>query len=142
MHRQMGRSHLDSLAVCAGRGAEVHSDVGLGSGAIHITGLIRRLFVRLATLVPQQFDRQVFEVFVQHRLEYPPTFDTLYYDRRSAWPRLPRKRPRYSGRNLPHKTCRTKKTKLSYAIPQQSILKFYHDAPLKANFQHCPGRSL
>ena len=36
---------------CTGRAVEDHSDVGLDSGSVHITGLVKRLDVRLATLV-------------------------------------------------------------------------------------------
>ena len=44
----MGRSHLDSLAGSTGRADEADAVVGLGSGAIHITGLVEDSFVRLA----------------------------------------------------------------------------------------------
>ena len=35
---------------CTGRADEDHSDVGLDSGSIHITGLVKHLVMRLATL--------------------------------------------------------------------------------------------
>ena len=38
---------VSSLAVLK-RAAELHSSVGLGSGAVYITGLIKQYFVRLA----------------------------------------------------------------------------------------------
>ena len=46
MHRQMGRSHLDSFAGSTGRADEDDSIVGVGSGIIHITGLVKHSFVR------------------------------------------------------------------------------------------------
>ena len=42
----MGRSHLDSLAGSTERADEDDSGVGLGSGTIHITGLVKNYFDR------------------------------------------------------------------------------------------------
>ena len=42
------RVYLGFIAGGTGRADEVRSGVGLGSSAIHITGLIRHSFVRLA----------------------------------------------------------------------------------------------
>ena len=42
----MGRSHLDSFAGSTGRADEDDSIVGVGSGIIHITGLVKHSFVR------------------------------------------------------------------------------------------------
>ena len=39
--------HLNSIADRTERAHEVHSGVGLGSGAVHITGLVKQYLVRL-----------------------------------------------------------------------------------------------
>ena len=72
------------MAGSTGRADEVRSGVGLGSGAIHITCLVKHSFVR------QQFDRQTFGVCVQRSSAVPTHFDTLYYyDKRSVWSDFP-----------------------------------------------------
>ena len=47
----IGWSHLDFLARSTERADEDHSGVGLGSGTIHITGLLEHSFVRHVQLV-------------------------------------------------------------------------------------------
>ena len=67
--RQMGESQLDSLAGSTGRADEDDLGVGLGSGTIRVTGLVKYPFVR------QQFDRQAFGVSVQRSSDpCPSTF--------------------------------------------------------------------
>ena len=60
------RSHLESLADSTGRADEDDSVVGLGSGIIHITGLVKHSFVS------QQLDRQAFGVSVQRSSDPHP----------------------------------------------------------------------
>ena len=48
LYRQMGRTHLGSIAGSTGKAHEILSGVGLGSANIHITGLVGHWFVRLA----------------------------------------------------------------------------------------------
>ena len=78
----MGRSCLfPCLAGSSGRGDKDYLVVGLGSGTIHITGLVKHSFVR------QQFDRQAFRVSVQRpsAAPSPGLYTHYYYDRHSVW---------------------------------------------------------
>ena len=62
----MGRSHLDfSAGSTTGRADEDDSGMGLGSGTVHITGLVKHSFVRLAQLVSHIWPTGLWGINVQ-----------------------------------------------------------------------------